>query len=345
MPPTSQLCGRLTSALQGSLSGLRSRLCAQGSGRAWRVGQRTKTAEDTVTGPQAAASPALCFVCSSSTGRGVQVAGVGGERGSGQGRQEALPFAGGLRPAASVMTSPLRSLLSRPVAPSGLQTQSLHPFPSSYSPWSAPRYSQSRELGLKLIPALSPVLIHPFVHSLGTDHVPCVKHGRHPGFPHSVTIQDASLLSSRKSEVRDRPEPHKHRGRQHMTSVRKVPRALRRRVHEFRSRLRGDSGDIPSHISCCPRLPLRETLLTAGGGFSTGRWTLGSRLLSQKLRLVHTESEDPHGPVTSLVLKEQLRIIVPHSPGVEQKGCFNLILTVPNFCHLRIWRRWVVSVS
>lgn len=124
-----------------------------------------------------------------------------------------------------------------------------------------------------------------------------------------------------------------------MTSVRKVPRVLRRRVHEFRSRLRGDSGDIPSHISCCPRLPLRETLLTAGGGFSTGRWTLGSRLLSQKLRLVHTESEDPHGPVTSLVLKEQLRIIVPHSPGVEQKGCFNLILTVPNFCHLRIWRQ------
>lgn len=170
MPPTSQLCARLTSALQGSLSGLRSRLCAQGSGRAWRVGQRTKTAEDTVTGPQAAASPALCFVCSSSTGRGVQVAGVGGERGSGQGRQEALPFAGGLRPAASVMTSPLRSLLSRPVAPSGLQTKS-SPLPVFLQPLECAPVFTVTGVRTEVNPSTQPCA-HPSIRSF-TRHRPC----------------------------------------------------------------------------------------------------------------------------------------------------------------------------
>lgn len=61
--------------------------------------------------------------------------------------------------------------------------------------------------------------------------------------------------------------------------------------------------------------------------------------MSQKLRLVHAESEDLHDLVTALVLKERLRIIVPHSPGIKQKGCFNLMLTVSNFWCLRIWRR------
>lgn len=83
----------------------------------------------------------------------------------------------------------------------------------------------------------------------------------------------------------------------------------------------------------------RGALLTAGGRRQHRSVGTGQSIVSQKLRLVHAESEDPHDLVTSLVLKERLRIIVPRSPGVEQKGSFNLILTVPDFCHLRTWRR------
>lgn len=157
--------------------------------------------------------------------------------------------------------------------------------------------------------------IHPFIHSLGTDRAPCVEHGRHPGFPHDVTVQDAFPSSSRKSEVRDGPELHKHRGRQHMTSVRQVPRGLRRRAREFRSLRRGDISPLPT--SCCRRLPHRGALLTAGGRRQHRSVGTGQSIVSQKLRLVHAESEDPHDLVTPLVLKERLRIIVPRSPGVE----------------------------
>lgn len=74
-------------------------------------------------------------------------------------------------------------------------------------------------------------------------------------------------------------------------------------------------------------------LLTAGGRRQHRSVGTGQSIVS------HAESEDPHDLVTPLVLKERLRIIVPRSPGVEQKGSFNLILTVPDFCHLRTWRR------
>lgn len=75
-------------------------LCAQGRGGACRAGRRTNTAEHTVTGPRAASPPALCLVCSSSRVRGAGGRGGGDSEEVVGGRQKALPFAGGLEPAA-----------------------------------------------------------------------------------------------------------------------------------------------------------------------------------------------------------------------------------------------------
>lgn len=140
-------------------------LCAQGRGGACRAGRRTNTAEHTVTGPRAASPPALCLVCSSSRVRGAGGRGGGDSEEVVGGRQKALAFAGGLEPAAKGPDLCAETSSPAPWPFSGLQTRSLRFFPSSYTPWTAPRYSQSRELGLKLIPTPSALLIHPSIHS------------------------------------------------------------------------------------------------------------------------------------------------------------------------------------